>query len=126
MTERDLAALNVVEVAPFRVAHWEATADGRAVLIRPRPRRGPGAVRRWERYLLGARRIRLDEVGTAVWELLDGRRTVGDVAAAIRARFGGRAEPAEERVGHLIRILRREGLAGYRGVDHPLTTTTHR
>ena len=117
MKERDLATVNVVEVAPFRVARWEESPEGRVVLVRVRPERGPGAARRWTTYLLGTRRIRLDEVGSAAWRLVDGHRTVADLATELRAHFGERIEPAEERLGHWVRVLRREGLVGYAGID---------
>lgn len=109
--------MNLVEVAPVRLAAWEDGPRGRVVVVRPRPRPGPDAWRRWGFYLLGARRIRLDDVGSAAWRLMDGRHTVGDLADRLRALFGGRVEPVEERLGRLVRILKREGLVGYGGYD---------
>jgi hypothetical protein len=35
----------------------------------------------------------------------------------MRAEFGERVEPVEERLGHLIRVMRREGFIGYPGWD---------
>jgi hypothetical protein len=35
----------------------------------------------------------------------------------MRGEFGEQVEPAEERVGHLIRMLRREHLLAYPGWD---------
>jgi len=64
-------------------------------------------------YALSARHVRLDPVGSAAWLALDGTRTVADVAAALRAEFGTEVEPAEERLGHLVRVLRREGFLAY-------------
>jgi hypothetical protein len=86
---RALAALNLLELAPF---HW---------LV----------------YLMAAHRIRLDDIGSEVWRLLDGTRTVQHIATILRSRFGDRVEPAEERVGHLVRVLHREDLVAYPGWD---------
>jgi hypothetical protein len=79
-----------------------------------RPWRAPFA---WLSFKISGKRVRLDEVGSLAWTLLDGRRTVGEVAAALRERFGDRVEPAEERFGALVRSLHRGGLIGYRGGD---------
>jgi hypothetical protein len=62
-------------------------------------------------------RIRLDEVGSFAWTRLDGRTTVGEIAAELRQRFGDQAEPVEQRLGQFVRVLRRERLVAYRGYD---------
>jgi hypothetical protein len=64
-------------------------------------------------YLLAAQRLRLDQMGSASWLLLDGEHSVAEVAAMLRERFGEDVEPVEERLGHLVRVLRREGLVVY-------------
>lgn len=85
------------------------------VIQRPTPSgRGWKAVTERLRYLVGPPRIRLDEVGSQVWRLLDGSRTVGEVAGLLRRELGERVEPAEERVGRLVEVLRDEGLIGFR------------
>ena len=79
-----------------------------------RPWRAPIA---WLSSKMSTKRVRLDEVGSLAWTLLDGRRTVGEVAAGLRERFGDRVEPAEERLGLLLSSLHRGGLIGYAGYD---------
>jgi hypothetical protein len=71
----------------------------------------------WLSSKMSSKRLRLDEVGSLAWTLLDGRRTVGEVAGVLREHFGDRVEPAEERLGILVRSLHRGGLVGYRGCD---------
>jgi hypothetical protein len=118
--EKELEGVDLMGLAPFRLAEWEEV-DGRAVLLRPLPRS-----RGWRGFVdrllhrLSANRIRLDEVGTFAWSRLDGRRTVAEVAGLLRAEFGDRVDPAEERLGHLVRLMRREGLVGYPGWDDPV------
>lgn len=115
-----LAGVNVLALRPVRIAAWEER-DGRVVLIRPGPTTS-GLRGLWDRLLhqLSARRIRLDEIGSAAWLALDGDRTVAQVAVDLRADFGAAVEPAEDRLGHLVRVLRREGFLVYPGVDeHP-------
>ena len=88
------------------------------VIERPRPRtRGLKLPLEWLGFLMSSRRIRLDPKGSFVWKLLDGQRTVQEVANAMRAEFGAEIEPAEERVGLLIRQLRTQEMLLYPGWD---------
>ena len=107
---------NLLELVPVRVAGWSEDAD-RVVLEIPAPSRRWWAPFTWLSSKTSSRRVRLDEVGSLAWNLLDGERTVGEVAAVLRERFGDRVEPAEERLGTLVRSLHRGGLVGYAGYD---------
>ncbi|UCG86990.1 MAG: PqqD family protein [Gemmatimonadota bacterium] len=110
---KELEAVNLLEIRPVRVAQWEERGD-RIVVVRPRPRgRMPGVLLERFFHLLAAQRLRLDEIGSASWLLLDGERSVAEAAATLRERFGERVEPAEERLGHLVRVLHREGFVVY-------------
>jgi hypothetical protein len=117
--EKELEGVDLMGLAPFRLADWEEV-DGRVVLVRPPPRT-PGLRGSVDRVLhrLSANRIRLDDLGSFAWHHLDGERTVGDVADLLRAEFGERVDPAEERLGHMVRLMRREGFLGYPGWDDP-------
>ena len=112
-----LANENLLGMTPVRVARWLEVED-RVVVERPRPsRRGLPGVGERVSYLLSMRKIRLDERGSFLWHLVDGERSVLEVAEAMREQFGEEVEPAEERVGQLIRMLRRERLLAYPGWD---------
>lgn len=113
----ELEGVNLLELAPVRTAEWEEVA-GRVVVHRPTPtRRGPRSAFAWLLYSLAASRIRLDEMGSCTWLLLDGEHTVAQIAQQLRERFGDAIEPAEERLGRLILVMRREGLIAYPGWD---------
>jgi len=115
--EEALAGENLLEMVPRRVADWEEVED-RVVVERPRPSKQglPGVGERLS-YFLSMRKIRLDERGSFLWHLIDGERSVAEVVEAMRSEFGEEVEPAEERVGQLIRLLRREYLLAYPGWD---------
>jgi hypothetical protein len=53
-------------------------------------------------------RIRLDEHGTAVWELLDGRRTVGEICHILAGHFQDEAD-YEYRIITFLQQLRKQG-----------------
>jgi hypothetical protein len=115
---------NLLEMTPLRVAGWQEVA-GQVVVERPRPsERGLRGVGDRVSYLLSMRKIRLDERGSFLWHLVDGERSVAEVVEAMRREFGDEVEPAEERVGQLIRQLRRERLLAYPGWDSVLSLPT--
>lgn len=43
-------------------------------------------------------RIHLDEMGNFIWPLIDGKRSVYDIAELVKAEFGDRAEPLYNRL----------------------------
>jgi hypothetical protein len=104
-----------LELAPVRLAPWREV-DGRVVIERPKPE-SARRIREQLRYWLAVRRIRLDDRGSLAWKLFDGTKTVADVAVALREEFGEQVEPAEDRAGHLVRMLHREDLLAYPGWD---------
>ena len=112
-----LKNINLLELKPVRTETWEED-DGRVVVVRSR---GTGTgiqkVRDWLRFWLSSSRIRLDGPGSRVWLLLDGQRSVGEVADLLRMEFGEEIEPAEERAGEMVRSLHNEELVAYPGWD---------
>ena len=104
---------NLLELRPRRSADWREKG-ARVVIERPRPAgSGPRWLWRWLGYHLGVKSLRLDERGSFVWRRLDGATTVAEVARELRERFGAAVEPAEERLGVLLRSLHRGGLVAY-------------
>lgn len=119
------AGSNLLELTPLRTASWSEKA-GRVVVEVPAPSSPWRAPLAWLGYKMSGKRVRLDEVGSVAWTLIDGRRSVGEVAAALRERFGDRVEPAEERLGLLLLSLHRGGLVGYAGYDGVATPSDPR
>ena len=82
----------------------------------------PMRVRPWARglgRLLGGgggkprqRRLQLDLLGTAVWELLDGRSPVREVVRRFAKRFELHPKEAEVAVSQFLRDLGKRGLIG--------------
>jgi hypothetical protein len=61
-------------------------------------------------------RLHLDEFGSAAWELIDGRRSVGQIADALADTFGEKVEPG---VPRLLKFLKWLGNAGVVRVTTP-------
>ncbi|MBT8398470.1 MAG: PqqD family protein [Gemmatimonadetes bacterium] len=115
--EKELEGVNLLGLAPRRIAEWEEV-DGKLVLLRPPPSSAglKGALDRFF-HKMSASRIRLDEVGAFAWLHLDGERTVGEVGELMRNEFGELVEPMEERLGHFVWVMRKEGFLIYRDWD---------
>lgn len=51
--------------------------------------------------------LELDEMGTAVWELIDGKRNIYEIGQELKKKFGEKAEPLYERLFLFIRYINR-------------------
>ena len=74
-----------------------------------RPKLGEGRAGRWLAARLGDPhyRIRLDDVGSFIWRACDGATPLIEIAARLRAAFGARVEPAEERLARFVQTMAR-------------------
>ena len=59
--------------------------------------------------------IRLDEMGSFIYPLIDGKRNIGDIAALVKEEFGEEAEPLYERLTQYMKILRNNEFIRYTG-----------
>ena len=95
---------------PRRLLEWEMDSQSRAVLLRPKF--GSGLLGRTVLSWFGPShyRIRLDEVGTAIWVCLDGETPLATVLSELKKEFGSRVEPAEERLRMFVDDMIRKKL----------------
>lgn len=49
--------------------------------------------------------IHLDNIGSFAWQMIDGRKSVYDIAVSVEARFGENAQPLYERLVSYFGIL---------------------
>ena len=60
------------------------------------------------------KKLQLDELGTAVWDMVDGQRSVRDIVAAFADAHRLEQKEAEVSVTHFLRMLGQRGLIGMR------------
>lgn len=60
-------------------------------------------------------KIHLDEMGNFIWPLMDGERTIYDIAVLVKDEFGERAEPLYNRLVQYIRNLESYGFVKLSG-----------
>ena len=92
---------------PRRRLDWREADDGRCVVLRPRL--GRSRIGRWLASKVGdpCYRIRLDDIGSFIWKTCDGDTPLTEIAARLRAEFGDRVEPAEERLVRFVQSMLR-------------------
>ena len=57
--------------------------------------------------------IHLDEFGSYVWLLIDGKRNVGDIVLLMKEKFKDKIEPAEQRISYFIGMLKKNNFIGF-------------
>ncbi|MBO5059625.1 MAG: PqqD family protein [Clostridia bacterium] len=53
--------------------------------------------------------VHLDEMGSFVWPIIDGEKTIIDLGKAVEGQFGEKANPLYERLAKYFRILESYG-----------------
>ena len=104
-SRRKLRDVNFLDLVPSRAIEWRDEPDGRITLLRPKFI--GGLMERWVQPRLRRPHylIHLDEIGSAIWGLVDGVRTAGEICAELELRFGDRVKPAHVRVPLFLREL---------------------
>lgn len=60
------------------------------------------------------RKLELDELGTFCWKLVDGERSVSEMAAVLAEKYGLPGREAELAVAAFLRELGKRGIVGFR------------
>ena len=58
-------------------------------------------------------KIHLDTNGSFIWPLIDGKRTVTDIAALVKEEFGEKAEPLYPRIVKYFQIMESYGFVSF-------------
>ncbi|MFC1817370.1 PqqD family protein [Thermodesulfobacteriota bacterium] len=113
-------AMNCIPVKPIQVD--ETRLESGEVLLAY-----PTYVRPWLAKLMRqlggpadkvrTKKLQLDALGTAVWELLDGKRSVHQVVQQFAAKYSLHPKEAEVAVAQFLRELGRRGLVGLRQAE---------
>jgi len=100
----------LAEVCPQRLAQW-VEADGAVVVECLRPTvRGLKGIGAWLSWWTGPQRIRLDQVGSAVWLRLDGQVSLGQVAELLSEEMPDDREHMVGRIDLFVRTLASQGV----------------
>lgn len=59
--------------------------------------------------------IRLDELGSFIWQKIDGERTIYDISIFVKEEFGEKAEPLLKRLIQFFEILKDNHFVSFKG-----------
>lgn len=100
-----LPEVNLLDLIPKRMIEHEVGEDNLVTLLAPRFKNA--CLRKWlePRMKRPYLKIKLDEIGSAVWLLFDGKRSVKEIARPLRERFQEKIEPCYDRLGPFMQNL---------------------
>ena len=102
-----LRKANLLELTPIRQHQYEVEENGRVILLVQKFKN-----KELGKFMLGHRstyfRIRLDEMGSAVWTIIDGKSSVADLISILKENWQATPEKAnhiEERFASFMSQL---------------------
>jgi len=100
--------VNLLDLKPLRNLEWEREANGIVALSVPKFRH-PFVVK-WFVPLMAkpTMRVKLDAIGSLVWEHCDGATPVSIITEKMKEAFGEKAEPVHDRIGRFLSQLERD------------------
>jgi hypothetical protein len=118
-----LSRIQALDCTPVRNIHVKATRlDGGEILLTY-----PAAMRPWIAGLIRrfggpsdrsfTKKLQLDELGTQVWDLIDGSTTVQDLIQRFAEEYQLHVKEAEVSVTRFLRELGRRGIVGLRDLN---------
>lgn len=110
MSTQEKQFLNLWELQPKRNAQWETTDEGRIVVLVPKFKNA--LLVKWILPYLAKPffRIKLDAVGSVIWEQCDGNTPVSRIAEILKNKFGAAVDPVDARINHFLNQLERGDL----------------
>jgi hypothetical protein len=110
LSSKPQTPVNLLDLKPVRLVECERTGEERVTLLKPKFAWGPLKKLLQPRLKSPNYKIHLDEIGTFVWDHIDGETTVGVMADAALAQFGEKIEPVHGRLKTFLLQMERGGL----------------
>lgn len=106
MKKKIIIQRNYLEKVPMRAGHilWETAEDGKVTLSFE----NTGWANRIAQNFFRRPRVsyvHLDEMGSFIWPLLDGQKSIIDLGKLVDAHFGEEAHPLYERLARYFQIM---------------------
>ena len=61
-------------------------------------------------------KIKLDDIGSFIWGLCDGKKTVKEISGKLKEKFGDKVEPLYERLGAFFQNLEKNKFITFRNL----------
>ena len=114
MKNKNISKENYLERIPKRAEHfnWSQSADGIVTL----EIENKGAFNRIAQKFFKKPRIsyvHLDEMGSFIWPLIDGEKSILEIGEYVETHFGEKANPLYERLAKYFQILESYGFINW-------------
>lgn len=95
---KKLKNANYLELTPIRLLNYEVNENNHVTIFIPKFNSKFG-----KRFIMPKLKnqfikLRLDELGSAAWCEIDGKKNVNDIAKILAQKFGDKIQPVEERL----------------------------
>ena len=118
--EKEEKKINLLKLVPVRNINWEKNEEGLIVLLKPKIKNPFFAKHLLPRLKSPYYKIRLDSVGSFVWERCDGNLTVKELAEDLKAKFGEEVEPLYDRLNLFLQSLEKNRFIFYKDLQRDI------
>lgn len=107
---------NIAHCIPCKLVEHETDEGGVVTLLLPRFRA------KWMQWLQRGLKsphikVKLDEIGSAAWLLIDGKRTVLEIGQEMDTKLGEKIQPVNERLGLFLSALKKNKFVEWHYVE---------
>ncbi len=109
--------INLLELVPCRIIEYNTDED--VIVTLQAPRFKSNFMRKWlqPRLKRPFLRVKLDDIGSSVWMLCDGRRKIKEISEIMERQFGNKIEPCYERLGSFFQQLEYARFIAYSNLE---------
>jgi len=108
--------VNLLELIPVKNIKWEKKEDGLIVLLKPKFKHPFFKKHILPRLKYPFYKVKLDDVGSFVWEWCDGKKTVKEIAQGLKEEFGEKVEPLYNRLALFLQNLEKNHFIIFKGL----------
>jgi hypothetical protein len=106
--------INLLDLIPEKNIEWEKNEEGLIVLLKPKFKNPFLAKHLLPRLKNPYYRIKLDAMGSFIWELCDGHSAVKELGKSLKDKFKDKVEPLYDRLGLFLQNLEKNHFIYYK------------
>ncbi len=109
MAKKEKKERNLLDLIPEKLCQATTDEEGKVTILAPRFKSKLGQ-KLFEPLVKNKYvKIHLDEIGTFVWNEIDGEKDVFELSELLKKEFGEKVEPVYDRIGKFIAIMKVNG-----------------
>jgi len=108
--------INLLELIPVQNIAWEKNEKELIVLLKPKFKHPFLQKNILPRLKNPYFRIKLDKIGSFIWEYCDGKKTVKELGEKLKEKFGDDVEPLYDRLALFLQNLEKNHFILYKGL----------